>query len=406
MITDVSIGGSTVSHHILKDGVTSIRYEIEDEDGELTVPSAKIKLSNINGNFSSYIGQPIKKRIEIFAGAIFLFAGFQSSPGSSYDYDNCILNLDALSIENEYMCRLKTYNLSDLNFSGAIETWEVGRVGYKLNLEFVNIFKLLDLCLNKIGISSTNRFIDYFSYKIRWYTAFGGYTNRYDISLDGSLYDYISSLSKLINAVWWFDKYGRFYFYGKDRYIRARALEQPFNIIPLKDTLNISDKYSIYQQYQLYGKDYKSRASIWTDEVDGGRFIVNVYPNPFSIKKRELSFSIPRGRRSKPYVGIPAEESRGDYLIGTWLNSQTDYYAKFISTQDLWNWCYTVDFYTGESISGDFSLLELDNRLFLSSLPAVYKHVSILGKNKYFLRAIEVDLSNDVAHFDAVRYNI
>jgi hypothetical protein len=413
MIANVNIADVDYSGSVVRGGVENITAELHDEDGNLSLGSATVNLSNIDGALAPLLEKVPGGVISIETEGLPLFEGRVKQGGFDYDFDQEKLKLSMIDTQKYVVDTLDKMLLTDL-----------------INKEDDNtILRPTTGTVRDAANPNTTKVVDFYRLPLiiaeilyEFNLVYGGDNEIVDAVIDvpmeyaigGSLSSlpqmscrtFLSEVARLINGFWWVDPQSRiFYMVPKQSLIEQRRGDDPIVLAVKKGSIKVSDEYGVPNLVNLTLANYDqipAREIDWRNVAHG-----SVGSADFRFKRDvKVGFNGPRIalRRSTPVV-IESDGDHNNYLVELSQES-VGATVKHITAQKLVDRFYKFETDAVESVCLECVHSLLFNASLLAAWPTIYTHVKVpaLGDKSFFVRTAAVDLDGETCDLHLVSY--
>lgn len=413
MIAQVTIASNEFTADVKRAGVENITSELHDEDGNLSIGSASVNLSNLYGTLAPVLAEIPTGDVRIQSGGFDLFEGKIKQGGFSYDFDQETLSLTMLDSQKFIVDTFEKMLLSDLINKADNNTVlhaSPGQVRDAADLNAVKVYdfyrlpRIIREILYEFNLRyAGTRTINDAEIEVPDEYAIGGGTSSLPQT---SCRAFLNDVARLINGFWWIDPTTRkFHIVPKAKLVAQRLADTPVQIAVKRDTLKASDDYAVPNQISL---TFNNTDQIPAREIDWKNLAKGTVGNSQYRFNRDvkLGFNAPRIalRRTSPVV-IESDGDHDNYLVklgtGGFLPLVTH-----VTAEELLNRYhkFETDATTSLSLACVHSLL-FDTAL-LGKWPTIYTHVQMpaYGGRSFFVRSAEVSLDEETCDLHLVSY--
>ena len=390
---------------VIKGGVEDFAFEIEDEEGSMVIPSVSLSLSNINGSFNDRINAIERDNIKISVGSNPIFEGNVSEGGQSYDPDQMLFSLNCESLDKSFidaMENVKIVDLPSLSSYAVLKTVRESSGGDVRNLQFISLKNILKLLIAYAGYNPSTAVIDVDE------TYFMGGTWHWEGKPDGPLLpdwtgkDFLDAVVKLINGIWWIGIDKKFNILPKAHLIAARMTETPLEWSVIKDSEQRLNDYLEVEKITYEYKEGHVAPSNWLYNPNYLKGSIDRSDIPKRVKEVETTFWLPLIIQGYAEI-LRSNDDQNSFLIRSTGNGMNDQFV--LSAQSILETYYAIDLKSGIGVMADISIID-DPQFFANWSPA-YLHLKLPNRSeKYFLRRMGIDLTEEKVSFKAVSYQV
>jgi len=387
---------------LFRDGLNNLTFAMEDEEGNASISSARIKLSNMYGDFNTMLASYARPGVKILLEGSQVFSGVVSGDGIKNDVDNESVELEAIASEKDFIERAKLIKIKDIPLYGiSVEMYCESIGGLPGQITNRTLFTP-DSLLSQIFF--------YFGYNFKLYPGMnrsyeyllGGVATAQPFFSDITCYDMIVELVKIYNAVWWIEQNKDAYFVPKIWIFEARKPAASITLKKIRGTHTVTGVRvgSDIVKFNYKNVEYK-HPNLWAEDIEA---TIKRNSNLFTEKTVESIFSFPflRSTLLRSISAVIYDGATGCYLMRYEGNPPWGIVIEPAS-EILRKW-YNVEILGTSEIEVELSLI--DNYTTIPELIIPYRKLSADSGTTHFIRSAEIYPNQDKVKINAIGYEI
>ncbi len=398
----------TVDHtpDVLSGGVQSLSYQVEDEEGKLTIPNVTLKFCNLKNSFKSVIPNRSINHVYLSVGHQKIFTGKLVIGGFQYDPDNEEVDIQAIGTENYFINNLKALRLSQVPVMRVLKLLDVAGGSDEGGMVTVKrrFFSLKDVLTLIVGMGGIDTSIS--NLQIDEDICIGGEavgTSSVILLPDVSCYDFLVEVVKLFNAVWWIDESQGFVIRPKQELLKARSLEAAVQLAPIRNTMSRCDEYLGWDQVSFAYANANALGGTNPLYVDYLQWSMANNASPQRPNAAVSGWKSPFSLYYRPTAFIDKDDQSSNNFILRTDGTSSATGQKTVSAGEIIRNYYAIDVRAGMSVMTDCSLIGQPD--FFVNWPPVYTRVRFPGINAdFYLRTVTPDFKEDKMQVHAVNY--
>lgn len=403
MIKTLYISGNDFTKHLLKDGLSEINIEVENEDGQSVISSTKARLTNLKHALSS-IKNSYRAPVQIKLDGNIAFSGFIDDNGVAYDKDNETIEFEALANDKSFIEQAKALGVAYINGISQCKQMlpiynnssgqSTPRYFWNLNKTLNKIFKHFNYNLHikdDISFVPSNLF-------------FGGVLYYYDKpSLPHiTCYDLIKDAAKLLNGIWYTGVDKTLSFIVKRTKIIDNKSIPPITLRRIKHQFIVKYKGSyrdkISFSYSNYQDEYFVGTKLASDYIRNSNTIVNDY---------DIKSVFAAAFHYNNCAMIPESNfgNKANSIFVVKVLGATPDKQQYLTPAEILNTYYFNEIEATYEFEAEYSLIKDAQQL--SRIINPYNPINIpTDSRSFFVRSAQINSNEDKVKINAIGYQL